>query len=93
MDCKEVLQNTYYVLGHKGMRHLDRQTLASGLVDHSQEFQSTTVFSSVGQEVERPDVVLMLCPTTHTAILAATGKRRLRCRFLGTSIFSRFQRR
>ena len=49
-DYKEVPQNTYYVLGRKGTRHLDRQALASGLVDPCQVPQRTTIFGGIRQK-------------------------------------------
>jgi len=52
-DCKEVLQNNcllYYVWGRKGTRHLDRQALASGLVDHCQVPQWTNIFGAIRQK-------------------------------------------
>ena len=67
-----MLQDADHATGRERMCDLGRQALMHVFVDHSQKLQSMPVLGLVGKMVLRPDLVLLLYPTRHTAMLTVT---------------------
>ena len=56
---KQVTQDFHNLPGGERSSNLDRQALASEFVDHYQEPNLSSIFGSIGDEVVRPDVILV----------------------------------
>jgi hypothetical protein len=69
---EKISQHANHILGGERTSHFDGQAFTRVLVDHHQKPQLTTVFGSIGNEVVRPDMVLVACPVSDAAVLAAT---------------------
>ena len=69
---EKISQHANHILGGERTSHFNRQAFTRVLVDHHQKSQLTTVFGSIGNEVVRPDMVLVACLVSDAAVLAAT---------------------
>jgi hypothetical protein len=69
---EKISQHANYILGSERTSYFNRQAFTRVLVDHHQKSQFTTVFGSIGNEVIRPDMVLVVCLVSDAAVLAAT---------------------
>jgi hypothetical protein len=72
-NSEQVLQHTKDILSGEVAGNFYGKALTCVFVNHNEKPKATTIFRTVLHEVIRPNMILVLCPITDTAVLAAAG--------------------